>query len=71
MMLLLLMMLIDVVVDGVDCCCCCCCCCVQIVATFTVREQSAYAAAGAVAEEVFSSIRTVMAFGGEDREVER
>ena len=43
----------------------------QIVATFTVREQSAYAAAGAVAEEVLSSIRTVAAFGGERREAER
>lgn len=43
----------------------------QIVATFTVREQSAYAAAGAVAEEVLSSIKTVVAFGGEDREAHR
>ena len=40
-------------------------------ATFTVREQSVYAAAGAVAEEVLSSIRTVVAFGGEKREVQR
>ena len=43
----------------------------QIVATFTVREQTVYAAAGAVAEEVLSSIRTVVAFGGEKREVQR
>ena len=40
-------------------------------ATFTVREQNAYASAGAIAEEVLSSIRTVVAFGGEDKEVER
>ena len=44
---------------------------IQIVATFSVREQSAYAVAGAVAEEVLSSIRTVMAFGGEDKEAAR
>ena len=43
----------------------------QIIATFTVREQGAYATAGAVAEEVLSSIRTVVAFGGEEKEVER
>jgi len=29
------------------------------------REQKEYASAGAVAEEVLSSIRTVVAFGGE------
>ena len=43
----------------------------QIVASFTAREQSAYAAAGAVAEEVLSAIRTVVAFGGENKEAER
>ena len=43
----------------------------QIIVSFTVREQSAYAAAGAVAEEVLSSIRTVVAFGGEAKEAER
>lgn len=43
----------------------------QIVASFTVREQGAYAAAGGVAEEVLSSIRTVVAFGGEQKEAER
>ena len=42
-----------------------------MIASFTAREQSAYAAAGAVAEEVLSSIRTVVAFGGENRETER
>ena len=30
-----------------------------------VREQKVYAKAGAIAEEVFSSIRTVVAFGGQ------
>ena len=43
----------------------------QIMATFTIREQSAYAAAGAVAEEVLSAIRTVVAFGGEEKEAVR
>ena len=43
----------------------------QIVASFTAREQSAYAAAGSVAEEVLSAIRTVVAFGGENKEAER
>ena len=43
----------------------------QILATFSVREQSAYAAAGAIAEEVLSSIRTVVAFGGEEKEATR
>ena len=42
-----------------------------MVTQFTSREQSAYARAGAIAEEVFSSIRTVMAFGGEQKEVQR
>ncbi|CAI8057874.1 ATP-dependent translocase ABCB1 [Geodia barretti] len=43
----------------------------RIVASFTAREQSAYAAAGSVAEEVLSAIRTVVAFGGENKEAER
>lgn len=38
---------------------------------FTDRELKAYAKAGSVADEVISSIRTVAAFGGEKREVER
>ena len=36
-----------------------------------MREQTAYASAGGVAEEVLSSIRTVVAFGGEAKEIER
>ncbi|XP_014454952.2 bile salt export pump [Alligator mississippiensis] len=41
------------------------------VAKLTSRELNAYAKAGAVADEVLSSIRTVAAFGGERKEVER
>ena len=32
------------------------------------KELAAYAKAGAVAEEVLSSIRTVVAFNGQDKE---
>uniref|UniRef100_A0A8B9KNC5 ATP-binding cassette, sub-family B (MDR/TAP), member 11b n=1 Tax=Astyanax mexicanus TaxID=7994 RepID=A0A8B9KNC5_ASTMX len=42
-----------------------------LVRTLTGRELQAYAKAGAVADEVLSSIRTVAAFGGEKKEVER
>ena len=38
---------------------------------FANREQKEYASAGAVAEEVLSSIRTVVAFGGEYKEAKR
>nr|DBA19799.1 TPA: hypothetical protein GDO54_015575 [Pyxicephalus adspersus] len=41
------------------------------VAKLTGRELLAYAKAGAVADEVLSGIRTVAAFGGELKEVER
>ncbi|XP_063174293.1 bile salt export pump isoform X1 [Candoia aspera] len=41
------------------------------VAKFTGLELKAYAKAGAIADEVLSSIRTVAAFGGERKEVER
>lgn len=37
----------------------------------TGHELKAYAKAGAVADEVLSSIRTVAAFGGEEKEAER
>lgn len=37
----------------------------------TGLELKAYAKAGAVADEVLSSVRTVAAFGGERKEVER
>uniref|UniRef100_A0A3Q3RNS9 Bile salt export pump-like n=1 Tax=Mastacembelus armatus TaxID=205130 RepID=A0A3Q3RNS9_9TELE len=41
------------------------------VSRLTGRELKAYAKAGAVANEVLSSIRTVAAFGGEHKEAER
>ncbi|XP_061579536.1 bile salt export pump [Cololabis saira] len=41
------------------------------VSRLTGRELGAYAKAGAVADEVLSSIRTVAAFGGEEKEAER
>lgn len=37
----------------------------------TAKEGDSYGSAGAVAEEVFSNIRTVIAYGGEQKEVER
>ena len=43
----------------------------RVMAAFTSKEQAAYAAAGAIAEEVISSIRTVVAFGGEQNELQR
>ncbi|XP_074509789.1 ATP-dependent translocase ABCB1 isoform X5 [Sebastes fasciatus] len=43
----------------------------RVLATFTSKEQTAYAEAGAVAEEVLSAVRTVFAFSGQDREIER
>ncbi|TGZ60365.1 hypothetical protein CRM22_008560 [Opisthorchis felineus] len=39
--------------------------------TFMKREMEAYSKASGIAGEVLSSIRTVMAFGGEKREVKR
>jgi len=44
---------------------------VQLGSTLTKRELAAYAKAGAVAEEVFSAIRTVTAFGGQEKEAKR
>ncbi|XP_017280598.1 ATP-binding cassette, sub-family B (MDR/TAP), member 4 [Kryptolebias marmoratus] len=43
----------------------------KVLASFTTKEQSAYAKAGAVAEEVLSAIRTVFAFSGQQKEIER
>ncbi|XP_078283932.1 ATP-dependent translocase ABCB1-like [Rhinoraja longicauda] len=43
----------------------------KILTSFTKQEQSAYAKAGAVAEEALSAIRTVVAFGGQKKEVDR
>ncbi|XP_078519721.1 ATP-dependent translocase ABCB1 [Lissotriton helveticus] len=43
----------------------------KILSTFTNKELTAYAKAGAVAEEVLSAIRTVIAFGGQKKEITR
>ncbi|XP_033100770.1 ATP-dependent translocase ABCB1-like isoform X2 [Anneissia japonica] len=43
----------------------------KAVQKLTSLELNAYAKAGAIAEEVLSSMRTVAAFGGEDKEVHR
>ncbi|XP_054722663.1 ATP-dependent translocase ABCB1-like [Uloborus diversus] len=43
----------------------------KVQANASRQELAAYAAAGAVAEEVLSSIRTVVAFGGETKEIKR
>ncbi|KAJ1646207.1 hypothetical protein LPJ64_002271, partial [Coemansia asiatica] len=42
-----------------------------LIAENTSGGQDGYAEAGGVADEVLSSIKTVMAFGGQDRELER
>ena len=38
---------------------------------FSSREEKSYAAAGGVAEEVLSTVRTIFAFGGQKRESRR
>ncbi|KAM9724519.1 ATP-dependent translocase ABCB1 [Menidia menidia] len=43
----------------------------KVLTTFTSKEQTAYAKAGAVAEEVLSAIRTVFAFSGQNKEIQR
>jgi len=43
----------------------------KVQTTLAEREMSAYAKAGAIAEEVLSGIRTVVAFGGQDKEINR
>ncbi|XP_047550292.1 ATP-dependent translocase ABCB1 isoform X2 [Lutra lutra] len=43
----------------------------KILSSFTDKELLAYAKAGAVAEEVLAAIRTVIAFGGQEKELER
>ncbi|XP_003788539.1 ATP-binding cassette sub-family B member 5 [Otolemur garnettii] len=45
--------------------------CSRTVVSLTNKELSAYSKAGAVAEEVLSSIRTVIAFGGQEKELQR
>ncbi|XP_069504489.1 ATP-dependent translocase ABCB1 isoform X2 [Ambystoma mexicanum] len=43
----------------------------KVLSSFTNKELTAYAKAGAVAEEVLSAIRTVIAFGGQKKETIR
>ncbi|XP_012860104.1 phosphatidylcholine translocator ABCB4 [Echinops telfairi] len=43
----------------------------KILSAFTDKELAAYAKAGAVAEEALGAIRTVIAFGGQKKELER
>ena len=43
----------------------------QLASKFTILEQEEYASAGAVAAEVLSAIKTVVAFGGEEKEFQR
>nr|XP_044991577.1 ATP-binding cassette sub-family B member 5 [Jaculus jaculus] len=45
--------------------------CCKMVISLTSKELSAYSKAGAVAEEVLSSIRTVIAFGAQEKEIQR
>lgn len=43
----------------------------KVMGALTNKEQTAYSEAGAIAEEAISSIRTVVAFGGENDELQR
>ncbi|XP_069680452.1 multidrug resistance protein homolog 49 isoform X2 [Periplaneta americana] len=43
----------------------------KVQSSLTAQELESYGDAGAVVEEVLSSVRTVVAFGGEDKEVAR
>ncbi|XP_061088168.1 ATP-binding cassette, sub-family B (MDR/TAP), member 4 [Conger conger] len=43
----------------------------KLMTSYTSKEQTAYAKAGAVAEEVISAVRTVMAFSGQQKEIDR
>ena len=43
----------------------------KVMTEVSYKEKTAYAAAGSIAEEVISSIRTVVSFGGENREIKR
>ncbi|KAL8570376.1 hypothetical protein ACOMHN_035794 [Nucella lapillus] len=43
----------------------------KLAASMTSKELAAYAKAGAVADEVLGAVRTVVAFGGQDKEAER
>jgi len=43
----------------------------KLITASTKKESEAYAKAGAIAEEGLSAIRTVTAFGGEEKERKR
>ncbi|XP_069504348.1 ATP-dependent translocase ABCB1-like [Ambystoma mexicanum] len=43
----------------------------KLLATLTVKELSAYSKAGAVAEEILTAIRTVVAFNGQQKALQR
>ncbi|NXX90137.1 MDR1 protein, partial [Centropus bengalensis] len=43
----------------------------KVLSAFTDKEQAAYAKAGGVAEEVLAAVRTVIAFGGQEKEIKR
>ncbi|XP_045453691.1 multidrug resistance protein homolog 49-like [Melitaea cinxia] len=43
----------------------------KVQSSLTSQELKAYSVAGVIAEEVLSSIRTVVAFGGEEKEINR
>merc|ERR1719295_1419289 len=43
----------------------------KVQSSFAEKEMEAYGKAGAIAEEVLSGVRTVVAFGGEEKEIKR
>jgi hypothetical protein len=43
----------------------------QMIISSSSKELSAYARAGSIATEVFSCIKTVLVFNGQDKECER
>jgi len=46
-------------------------CLTQLMSSTSEKELKAYAKAGSVAEEVLSAIRTVVSFGGQEKECAR
>lgn len=43
----------------------------QLISKLAKKETDAYGMAGAIAEEILSSVRTVVSFGGESKEIDR
>lgn len=43
----------------------------RVLNTGATQESDAYGSAGSVAQQVISSIRTVVAFGGQEKEIQR